>query len=243
MKAAKAAARNGGTRISLMHLRLGECRASAGSRGAHHRSADADHPRPRVGPEHRADLGDEERVTAEDRPARLDELLGGLRVADVPHDPGIGSLVVALPRVIDQPRYRTRPGPDLRTGSIPSPKVRIGLIFRVDPIAARAAPIRPPAAGTRACRARTRCPRRRAPARPGRRLLGAGAAAGAIIAASSTIPVPPAALRLSTVWIRSPPFPSSVSRSIACFGGLGVPEIPAEMCTETISRPSASSGS
>ena len=53
--------------------------------GALNRGADPDHPRPGVGPEHRADLGDAEGSTAENRPARLYKLLGGLGVADVVH--------------------------------------------------------------------------------------------------------------------------------------------------------------
>ena len=43
--------------------------------------------------------------------------------------------------------------------------------------------------------------------------------------------------------IRSPPLPSSISRWRACSADSKVPEIPAEMWIETISLPSASSGS
>src|SRR3954452_4124103 len=77
------------------------------------RGADSDHPRPSVGPENRADLGDVERIAAEDRPARLHEVLGGFGIADVLHDPCIGSVVVAPARVVDQPLNRARPRPDL----------------------------------------------------------------------------------------------------------------------------------
>ena len=57
------------------------------------------------------------------------------------------------------------------------------------------------------------------------------------------MPWPPQAERLSQTVIRSPPLPSSTSCSRAWVAEPTVPEIPPEMWIETMSRPSASSGS
>ncbi len=131
-----------------------------------------------------------------------------------------------------------------QTGVTSSAKVRIGLIFRVVPIAARAAPIRPPRRRYSSVSSENQIPPlSRASSLCRTTSSGLAPPLAAVIAASRTIPVPPAALRLSTVRMRSPPLPSRVSRSIACFAESSVPEIPAEMCTETISRPASSSGS
>ena len=56
-------------------------------------------------------------------------------------------------------------------------------------------------------------------------------------------PSPPAAVVESTTSMRSPPLPSRVSASLAWRAASGVPERPPEMCTDTTSPPSASSGS
>ena len=56
-------------------------------------------------------------------------------------------------------------------------------------------------------------------------------------------PSPPAAVVESTTSMRSPPLPSRSSASLAWRAASGVPERPPEMWTDTISLPSASSGS
>ena len=56
-------------------------------------------------------------------------------------------------------------------------------------------------------------------------------------------PSPPAAVVESITRMRSPPMPSRSSDSLAWRAASGVPDSPPEMWIETISRPSASSGS
>ena len=98
-----------------------------------------------MGAEHRTDLGAEERLGAEDRPALGDEgrgVVAGLGVLD---DPAAGAALAQLVSgrrpSAPAPRFlvRTRP-----TGAISVPKVRIGLIFSAEPTRAWAAPMRPP---------------------------------------------------------------------------------------------------
>ena len=177
----------------------------------------------------------------------VDQRAGGLGVLDVLDDPGVGAVVVALARVVDAaarssaPRVRTR-----STGVISSSRVRIGLIFSAEPIQARAPPIRPPRRRYSrvsianhifsSSRASLGAPR----ARP-RRPAPAAAAAGRGQHAEAHGRRQP--VRQSKTWIRSPPLPSSISRWRACTAASKVPEIPAEMWIETMSRPSSSSGS
>src|SRR5881394_3526535 len=72
---------------------------------------------------------------------------------------------------------------------------------------------------------------------------GAGAADPAAAPPSAQRPIPPAAERESKTLIRSPPLPSSMRRWRAWPAASQVPEIPAEIWIEAISRPASSSGS
>ena len=122
--------------------------------------------------------------------------------------------------------------------------VRIGLIFSVEPSQARAAPTRPPRRRNsivsianhifRCSRASLHSARASTPESPRR------AAAAATMAMN---PSPPQAVAESMMKMRSPPLPSSSRRCLACEADSHVPDRPAARCTETISRPSASSGS
>ena len=205
--------------------------------------ADADQSRPRVSPEHRADLRDEERIAAEDRCARLHHPAAASRSGCAgrpirrrrPRGAGARSRPVARSSAA---RVRTR-----STGSTSSAKVRIGLIFSVVPSQACGAADAPAAAQVlqrvdgepdlelgrppprpatiSSAVARRRGPRRgqQHQAHPARRRLRV----------HDVDPLAPLALAR-----RGAPEPAR--RLIG-------PEIPAERCTETISRPSASSGS
>src|SRR5450759_5767281 len=62
---------------------------------------DADHARTSVGADHWPDLGDEDRLGAEDLAPALDQALGLLVGLDVLDDPAIGSVVVELVHVLD----------------------------------------------------------------------------------------------------------------------------------------------
>ena len=54
-------------------------------------AADAEQAGTDVGAEHGADLGDEDRLAAEDLAAVVDQGVGGLLVLDVLDDPGVGA--------------------------------------------------------------------------------------------------------------------------------------------------------
>ena len=97
-----------------------------------------------MGAEHRADLRDEHRVAPEDLSARLDHLAGRLGVADVLDDPCVGAVAVALAGEVDKAGEGPTPGPNPLDRGHLLLELRIGLIFSVEPIRARAAPIRPP---------------------------------------------------------------------------------------------------
>ena len=130
------------------------------------------------------------------------------------------------------------------TGVISVSTVRIGLTFSVEPIQALAAPILPPRLRNssvsitnqsfRSARALRTCSATSAALFP---------SPAALAAASTMKPRPPAAVVESITSMRSPPLPSRSSASLACRAASGVPDRPPEMCTETISLPSARSGS
>ena len=62
----------------------------------HGDACDADHPRPEIDPEHRADLADEQRLRAEQLAAALDEPRGLGGRLDVLDEPAVDALVVQI---------------------------------------------------------------------------------------------------------------------------------------------------
>jgi hypothetical protein len=138
-----------------------------------------------------------------------------------------------------RPLVRTR-----STGVISFSTVRIGLTFSVEPIHALAAPMRPPRRRNSSVSiANHSFSSLRAAATCAATCLASLPSRAALAAASTMKPSPPAAVVESITWMRSPPPPSRSSDSLAWRAASGVPDRPPEMCTETISRPSASSGS
>ena len=165
--------------------------------------------------------------------------VGGLVVADVLDDPAVGAGLVALAGVVAQALQRAGAGADAldRGDLLFEREDRLDLQGAADPgpgaaDAAAAAQVlesvdREPHLQRLAGLLGARRPRPRASA----------PASAAAAAPSAQSPMPPAAVRESTTWIRSPPLPSSISRWRACPAASKVPEMPAEMWTETTSLP------
>ena len=167
-----------------------------------------------MGADHRADLGDEDRVGAEDLAALVDQARGRSR----------GRGCAGRPRRRRRRRWRSRANSTMRsnarrrvrtrsTGVISSSSVRIGLICSAEPSQRLrgADPAAPAQVLERVDRephlqrlagALDRAP---APPRP------TAPAAAARAATSAIMPWPPQPVRLSKTWIRSPPLPSSIS--------------------------------
>ena len=155
------------------------------------------------------------------RPSSI-SAVGGLEVLDVLDDPGVEAVLVALAGVVAQPLDRAVAGPDPldRGDLLLEGEDRLDLQRRADP-GARAAD---PAAAPQVLEGVDREPHLQLLAR----LLGPGddgVAVGPRRAPrrrrrATQRPIPPAAERESKTWIRSPPLPSSISRSRAWIGRL-----------------------
>jgi hypothetical protein len=204
--------------------------------------ADAEQARADVRPDDGADLADEDRVLAEDLAAAVGEGVRLIACLDVLHDPGVAPVRLACAQEVDHPLER----PEVRTRSIGviSPStVRIGLIFSAPPSHACAVPIRPPRrrnssvstanqifAMSTALRTRAVTASMSPPAR------------AAAAPASAERPMMPQALVVSMTSMRRCGL--RARRSVAAWrADSTVPEIPPEMWTETMSRPSSTSGS
>ena len=141
-------------------------------------------------------------------------------------------------RRIALPPVRTR-----SIGVISLSRVRIGLIFSAEPSHAEAGPIRPPRrrySSVSTANHIFRCARA-----DFTRLTTSSSdppACATLAPARAIRPSPPAARSESITVIRSTPF-RSASCSFAWRADSTVPEMPPEMCTDTTSRPSSTSGS
>src|SRR5262245_1127605 len=95
-----------------------------------------------MGPDHGADLGGEDRVVAEDRPAGLDQSRGVLGILDVLDDPGVRRRLVALAGIVDEPLEGPAPSAHPLDGGylLLECEDRLDLQGRADPGAGRTDP-------------------------------------------------------------------------------------------------------
>src|SRR3954453_14525221 len=197
-----------------------------------------------MGAEDGADLGDEGRLAAEDLVAVFDQGVGGLLVLDVLDDPAVGAGVLALAGVVTHPLQRSGAGADPLDGRdlLLQGEDRLDLEGAADPGAGAADPPTAPQVLERV----DRKPHLQRPPRllaPRQHRLGVppgggrgGGAEGAEAHAAGRRARIHQVQALAVLALVDQPLPGLPR-------GLEVPEMPAEMWIETISRPSASSGS
>ena len=185
-------------------------------------------PGPDVGADHRADLGDEQRLGAVDLASALDQALGLLGGLDVLHHPCVGARLAQFVHVLHHPLERPPRGAHALDGRdfVPQREDRLDPQRPPDP-RLRLADASRRGAGTPGCRCRTRSAARHASRacarsrRPCRRPARAAAAP-----ASTSRPRPPQAVSPSITSTRSPR-PRSASRPRAWRAASQVPEMPA----------------